>query len=603
MIFEKQLFLTEKKFTDYLLSHFNTSIENATDKQIYYALSSIVSELIYDKINNNIIDNSTLSNDNQNQDSYLNDNQNYYNSYDEKLIKNMNLDDTDYEELKINQKILDTSVQENNNNDTLRQINNKYYEIIKESKQLDEKQNTSFDNIQSSSSLKNEILKSNKEKSVPIPILTESDINRQVYNSLDNNNINESKLDEILNIQTQGLEKLKSKKTVHYLSIEFLIGKSLYNNLWSLGLDEYFKNLLKKYGKDIENVYNIENDAGLGNGGLGRLASCYLESLAKCGFSAYGHSIKYEFGLFQQKIIDGKQEQFPDRWLDTGRVWLSERNDKSVIVKIGGRVVEHYSDEKGLAFEIINDTKIVAVPFDYMVMSFGLNNTSTLRLWEARAKDDIDLHLFDVGEYNSSLKNNTKVSTINKLLYPNDSTESGKDLRLIQQYFLVSAVVQSVIKECFENVLEKNIDKHCFEKEKTKKIYNDDGSFVSSGYSIIYDNLAYKNLSNSFSDSYYVRRSDRLYSKMCESDNYFESEKYYNGFVNILRDKNLVVSSDNIEKLKNLLSSEDSLGYISNLVSLHINDTHPALCIPELMRVLLDDYNYGWDESWDLVKK
>ena len=290
----------------------------------------------------------------------------------------------------------------------------------------------------------------------------------------------------------------KDKKTVHYLSIEFLMGRSLKNNLWNLEVEKEIRDYLADAGRNIDDVYEVEADAGLGNGGLGRLAACYLESLAECGYSAFGHSIKYEYGLFKQKIVEGKQEQFPDEWLKTGRVWLNERDDQIVEVEIGGRIIEHYDEINGLSFELVDTTKIEAIPFDMIIPAYGTNNTSTLRLWEARAKESINLHLFDIGEYSSALKKATKISEINKVLYPNDNNEKGKDLRLVQQYFLVSAVVQNILNNYF--------------KENTT-----------------------------------------------------------------------------LENLK-------------NTVLIHINDTHPALCIPEIMRLLIDRYGYGWEESWDALK-
>lgn len=288
-------------------------------------------------------------------------------------------------------------------------------------------------------------------------------------------------------------------KTLHYLSIEFLIGKSLKNNLWNLGIESNMRKVLKSFGKNLDDVFEIENDAGLGNGGLGRLAACYLESLAKCGYSAVGHSIKYEFGLFKQKIVDGKQIEVPDEWLKTGHVWLHERNDLVEEVEIGGHVIEHYNEKDGLSFELADTLKIEAVPFDMLISASGTENTTTLRLWEARAKDAIDLHLFDLGEYESSLKTHTKVSEINKILYPNDDSEAGKDLRLIQQYFLVSSSMQSILRSYFA-------------KNKT---------------------------------------------------------------------------------LENL----------SKTVAVHINDTHPALCVPEIMRLLIDKYGFSWEASWNAITK
>lgn len=291
----------------------------------------------------------------------------------------------------------------------------------------------------------------------------------------------------------------KNKRVLHYISIEFLIGKSLKNNLWNLGLENDVKNLLFAHGKNIENIYDVEDDAGLGNGGLGRLAACYLESLAMCGYNAFGHSILYEYGLFKQKIVDGKQYESPDFWLDTGRPWLHRRDDETVLVGFGGKVIQHYSEQRGLSYEMENQRMVKAVPFDYYVPAIGTSNTTTLRLWKAYAVDSIDLRLFDMGEFESSLKNETIASEINKILYPNDNNQNGQDLRLIQQYFLVSAVAQSVIR------------------------------------------------------------------------NYFKT------------------NSD----LKNM----------PKLLAIHINDTHPTLIIPEIMRILIDEYGYGWDESWAVVTK
>ena len=314
-------------------------------------------------------------------------------------------------------------------------------------------------------------------------------------------------------------ELLKNQKTINYISIEFLLGKSLKNNLWNLEIEEIVKDFLLQNGRDLNSVYGVENDAGLGNGGLGRLAACFLDSTAKLGYNVIGHSIKYEYGLFKQKIVSGKQKQFPDEWLKTGRVWLSERDDKIIEVKIGGRVKQNYSHEKGLSYETYDQTVIEAVPYDYIVSAYGTDSTSTLRLWEARAKDGIDLYLFDIGELEQSLKQSLVVSEINKLLYPNDNNQKGKDLRLIQQYFLVSAVTQSIVKDYFSKLGYKT-------KEDIRKIYD-----------------------------------------------YTDEQK-----INLLKD-------------------------FPKYYAIHINDTHPALAIPELMRVLIDDYYFGWNESWQALTK
>lgn len=294
-------------------------------------------------------------------------------------------------------------------------------------------------------------------------------------------------------------EKNREKKVVHYMSIEFLLGRSLRNNLWNLGLEETFKELLNKSGKNISEVYDEEQDAGLGNGGLGRLAACYLDSLATLGYSAVGHTIKYEYGLFKQKIKDGKQVEDSDRWLDTGDVWLNKREDQTVEVSIGGKLIQHYDESKGLYYEAVEETKVRAIPYDMLISGYNSNTSSVLRLWEAKAEEDMDLRLFNMGEHESALKNDALVNRINKILYPADNNENGKVLRLIQEYFLVSASMQNIL------------------------------------------------------------------------NNYF--------------------------------AQHDSLSSFPELLSVHINDTHCAFCIAELMRLLIDKYNFGWEASWNAIKK
>lgn len=293
-------------------------------------------------------------------------------------------------------------------------------------------------------------------------------------------------------------EKNKDKKTIHYMSIEFLIGRNLRNNLWNVELEEHFRKLLASKNKNIDDVYEIEKDAGLGNGGLGRLAACFLDSLAKLGYPAFGHCIKYEYGLFNQKIVDGVQIETPDEWFDTGRVWLEEREDQAVEVILGGQVKQYYT-EYGLSYAYENATMIEAIPFDMFFGGYGSNTVSTLRLWEAHAKNKIDLDLFDEGKYVEALRERTELESINKMLYPADHCENGKNLRLIQQYFLVSAAMQNIL------------------------------------------------------------------------NNYFKTHKDPKG--------------------------------IPALIGVHINDTHPVLCIPELMRLLMDKYGLGWEDAWDIVKK
>ena len=300
--------------------------------------------------------------------------------------------------------------------------------------------------------------------------------------------------------QTKGKfnSRTKELKAIHYLSIEFLIGKTLRNNLWNLELEDTYRNLLKEYNRDIDEVYEIEKDAGLGNGGLGRLASCYLDSLARLGYNGFGHCIKYEYGLFKQTIVNGKQEETPDEWLDSGKVWLEPREDLAVEVSFGGTVQQEYINER-VTYVTEKSSKVKALPYDMLISGYDSNSVVTLRLWEAKAINSFDMDKFEEGYFVDSMKKIDEIASINKLLYPSDKTEKGRKLRLVQEYFLVSASMQSILNEYFA-------------KHKT------------------------------------------------------------------------------LEKLP-------------ELVSVHINDTHPALCIPELMRLLLDKYEFGWDESWYAVSK
>lgn len=293
-------------------------------------------------------------------------------------------------------------------------------------------------------------------------------------------------------------DKNKDKKTLHYMSIEFLIGRNLKNNLWNVGVEGFIRDLLASKNKNLDDVYAIEKDAGLGNGGLGRLAACFLDSLARLGYPAFGHCLKYEYGLFNQKIVNGVQIETPDEWFDTGRVWLEEREDQAVEVVLGGTLNQYYT-EYGLSYSYENATVLQAIPFDMLMSGYDSNTVSTLRLWEAHAKNKINLDLYDEGKYVEALRERTELEAINKMLYPADHSENGKSLRLIQQYFLVSAAMQNIL------------------------------------------------------------------------NNYFKTHTDPKG--------------------------------IPELVSVHINDTHPVLCIPELMRLLMDKYGLGWDDSWEIVKK
>jgi starch phosphorylase len=289
----------------------------------------------------------------------------------------------------------------------------------------------------------------------------------------------------------------QNKKTVYYLCMEFLMGRSLKNTLYNLGLTDVMTKALQGLNIKIENIYEQEPDAGLGNGGLGRLAACFLDGLATQDYPAMGYSLRYEFGIFRQKLVDGWQTELPDRWLPGGQVWLQSHPEKSVKVLFDGRIEESWTDGYH-SVNHVDATAIEAVPYDMMVAGYGGKGVSRLRLWAAKS-NDFDMKLFNGGEYIRAMEQNAMAEVITKVLYPEDNHAEGKSLRLNQQYFLVSATIQDI-----------------------------------------------------------VRRHLRIYGTL---DNFPE------------------------------------------LVAIHLNDTHPVLAIPELMRILLDECGYSWDSAWDIVTR
>ena len=289
----------------------------------------------------------------------------------------------------------------------------------------------------------------------------------------------------------------QTQKKIYYLSMEFLMGRSLKNNLYNLNLTKTFTAALKDLGISIDKLYECEPDAGLGNGGLGRLAACYLDGLATQGYYGMGYSILYECGIFKQKLVDGWQTELPDFWLPGGEVWLKAREKDTVEVKFGGEIVDSW-DNHYHSVEHINAQTIVAVPYDMYVSGKDGKGISILRLWKSVAPA-LDMRLFDQGQYMKAMEQQAMAEVISKILYPSDGHYEGKSLRLKQQYFLVSASVQDI-----------------------------------------------------------VARHLRHFGTM---ENFAE--------------KNAV----------------------------HINDTHPTLAIPELMRILLDECGYGWDDAWSIVSK
>ena len=291
-------------------------------------------------------------------------------------------------------------------------------------------------------------------------------------------------------------EQSDSKK-IYYLSMEFLMGRSLKNNLFNLGLTNTFASALKDFDISLEKLYDCEPDAGLGNGGLGRLAACYLDGLATQGYNGMGYCILYECGIFRQKLVDGWQTELPDFWLPGGEVWLVAREEKSVDVSFEGEVVDHWEDGYH-SVDIKNAKKVHAVPYDMMVAGKDGKGVSVLRLWSAKSSE-IDMNSFNQGDYLRAMEQNAMAEVISKVLYPADNHPEGKSLRLRQQYFLVSASVQDI-----------------------------------------------------------VNRHLRKYG---------------------------------------------SLDNICDKMAIHINDTHPTLAIPELMRLLLDECGYSWDDAWNVVTK
>ena len=284
-------------------------------------------------------------------------------------------------------------------------------------------------------------------------------------------------------------------KTVYYLSMEFLMGRSLKNNLYNLGLTEAMRKALASYKVNLDNLYELEPDAGLGNGGLGRLAACFLDSLSYGGYSAMGYCIKYELGIFRQKLVDGWQMEMPDFWLPGGEVWLEERPSAAVDVHFDG-YIDDWWDNGYHHVEHKNYNSVHAVPYDLKVAGKDGKAVDVLRLWSAECRD-FNMSAFNEGDYVRALEQRAMAESISKILYPADNHIEGKSLRLRQQYFLVSASIQDIL-------------------------------------------------------SRHMRRYNTL-------DN--------------LPDK----------------------------VAIHINDTHPTLAIPELMRLLLDECGYSWEKAWDII--
>ncbi len=294
--------------------------------------------------------------------------------------------------------------------------------------------------------------------------------------------------------------RLQQKK-IHYFSMEFLIGRLLKNYLINLQIDDLVQDGLKDFGIDLDELCQCEKDPGLGNGGLGRLAACFLDSMAYLGVPGVGMGIRYRFGLFRQRIVNGYQTEEPDSWLENGYPWETKKPDEAIAVQFGG-YVDRIADEDGQERYVTKDAQtILAVPYDVPIVGYGGKTVNVLRLWSAEpVVEKLDLAAFNHGDYSGAMRERNEIEAITCILYPDDSTEAGRALRLKQEYFFVAAGVADIVKNF-------------------KKNYGPDWAIFP-------------------------------------------------------------------EK-----------------IGIHTNDTHPALCVPELMRLLIDEEALSWEEAWEITCK
>ena len=289
----------------------------------------------------------------------------------------------------------------------------------------------------------------------------------------------------------------EGKKQVYYLCMEFLMGRSLRTSLFNLGLNEVAESVLADADVKIDTIYEQEPDAGLGNGGLGRLAACYLDGMATDGIPGTGYSILYEYGIFKQKIVDGWQQETADNWLPGGQVWIKSHPDQAQEIRFDGQAIETW--EGGFHHvKYENYNSVIAVPNDMYVAGYGSNGVSKLRLWQAKAPS-FDMSSFNAGNYNTAISQSASAELISKILYPNDNHTEGKILRLRQQYFFSAASIADI--------------------------------------------------------------------------------------------------------LQNHLNQYGTLDNLADKIAIQLNDTHPTVAIPEMMRILLDECSYEWDAAFDICRK
>lgn len=245
---------------------------------------------------------------------------------------------------------------------------------------------------------------------------------------------------------TQQAYHSKKVKRVYYLSAEFLMGRLLANNLMNLGVYEVAQGALAELGVDLGQLLEREADAGLGNGGLGRLAACFLDSMATLSIPGMGYGIRYEYGIFEQRIEKGYQVEQPDPWLRNGNPWEIVRPEYTLTVRMGGRCEAFMDKDQRYRIRWVDTQDVLGVPHDTPIAGFANNTVNNLRLWQCRATKEFDFQEFDQGDYEKSVQKKTESENISKCLYPNDNSMQGKELRLKQQYFFVSCSIQDIVR-------------------------------------------------------------------------------------------------------------------------------------------------------------
>ncbi|MEF9519966.1 glycogen/starch/alpha-glucan phosphorylase [Chlamydia crocodili] len=247
-------------------------------------------------------------------------------------------------------------------------------------------------------------------------------------------------------LKTQNSYYEQDVKRVYYISMEFLLGRSLKSNLLNLGILDLVRDALAELNYDFDSLVQMESDAGLGNGGLGRLAACYLDSMATLGIPAYGYGIRYDYGIFDQKIVNGYQVEAPDEWLRYGSPWEICRGEYLYPIRFYGRVI-HYTDARGKEVADLVDTQeVLAMAYDVPIPGYGIDTVNTLRLWQAQSPHGFEFNYFNHGNYIRAIEDIALVENISRVLYPNDSISEGQELRLKQEYFLVSATIQDILR-------------------------------------------------------------------------------------------------------------------------------------------------------------